>query len=279
MAATSGLLVDTQWLAAHLGAPGVLVADCRYDADPEVAHRLYRESHIPGAVHVYWPRDLALGQEPVPNLLPLPEQAAATFGRLGIGNDTIVVAYDQEGGHFAARLWFVLSYLGHDRFHLLNGGLEQWVAEGRPLEEGDVDPKPTNFRLGSPREEVRVKKDELLARLDDPSIVIADVRRETEFVGTEIRAPRGGRVPGARNVLWRDNLRDDWTFKSPEEIRERHEAAGVPANREVITYCQSGIRAAHATLALKLAGYPTVRMYDGSWADWGSDLSLPLDQG
>jgi thiosulfate/3-mercaptopyruvate sulfurtransferase len=110
-------------------------------------------------------------------------------------------------------------------------------------------------------------------------VVIADVRRPTEHFGFEVRAARGGRVPGSINVLWRENLNEDWTFKSAEEIRARHEAVGITPDREVITYCQAGVRAAHAAIALRMAGYPNVRIYDGSWADWGNDPEVPIERG
>ncbi|MSQ24178.1 MAG: sulfurtransferase [Chloroflexi bacterium] len=279
MAAATDLLVDPGWLEDHLGQPCVAIADCRYDADLEKAHSLYLSGHIPGAVHVYWPRDLSLGTDPVPFLLPTPAQAAAILGRLGIGNETLVVGYDQEGDHFAARLWLLLSYLGNDRFRLLEGGIQKWIAEGRPVAHDDVVPTPIHYAAASSTSAIRVTKDELRRRLGEPGLVLADVRRESEFLGAEARAARGGRIPGARHVFWQDNLRADWSLKTPEEIRVRHEAAGIRPDQEVITYCQAVVRAAHTALALRLAGYPNVRVYDGSWAEWGADPDLPIEVG
>lgn len=273
-------LVDPAWVAERIGQPGVLIADCSYDADSEVAHAIYLSGHIPGAVHIYWPRDLAVGTGLIPNLLPPTGQAAATLGRLGIGDDTLVIAYDQEGGHFSARLWFVLAYIGQaDHMYVLNGGTPRWRAEGRPLATDEVQPTPRTLHADEAHEELRITKDELLSKLGEPGVVIADVRRPTEHFGSEVRAARGGRIPGSINVLWRENLRDDWTFKLPEEIRARHEAAGITPEQEVITYCQAGVRAAHAAIALRMAGYRNVRIYDGSWADWGNDQDVPISEG
>ncbi len=271
-------LVDPAWVAEWLGRPNVLVADCSYDVDPDAARAIYLGGHLPGAVHVYWPRDLSVGTGPVPNLLPPPEQAAETLGRLGIGDDTLVIAYDQEGGHFSARLWFVLAYIGHaDHLCILNGGTQRWRADGRTLVTDVAAPVPQILHVGEALEGMRVTKDELLNRLGEDGVAIADVRRPTEYVGVEVRAARGGRVPGSINVLWRDNLDEDWMFRSPEEIRARHEAVGITPDQEVITYCQGGVRAAHAAIALRMAGYPNVRIYDGSWADWGNDPDVPIE--
>ncbi|MBM2810850.1 MAG: Rhodanese domain protein [Chloroflexi bacterium] len=272
------ILVDAEWLAQHIDDPSVLVADCQYHDDPASALAAYRKGHISGAVHVYWPRDLAVGTPPVTNLIPPPTQAASLLGHLGIGNDTTVVGYDVEGGHQAARLWLVLAYYGHDRFKLLNGGLQRWVASGGPVSTTDEARPEAIFRPRPAREQMRIRADELRDRLAEPGFVVADVRRPTEFDGTERRAARAGHIPGARNLFWQDNVRDDWTFCMPAEVRARHEAAGVTPTCEVVTYCQAGVRAAHAALALRLAGYPRVRVYDGSWSEWGNDLSLPIER-
>ncbi|MBI4506007.1 MAG: sulfurtransferase, partial [Chloroflexi bacterium] len=124
------LLVETGWLAAHLDAPGLRVVDCRYYFDGRDAAAAYRAAHIPGAVYVDWVKELSDVEAQPPNVLPRPEQTAATMRRLGIGNDTLIVGYDDEGGHFASRLWWVLRYYGHEPVRILNGGLVKWQAEG-----------------------------------------------------------------------------------------------------------------------------------------------------
>ena len=164
----SEILVDPSWIADHLTDPSICIADCRYRDDEREAHVAYLSGHLPGAVHVFWPRDLAAGTTPVTNLLPSRDQAAARLSALGIGNDTTVVAYDDDGGHHAARLWLVLAYFGHDQFKLLNGGVQRWQAEGRPLATDEVSPAPAEFTPGAPREELRIRADELARRLDDP---------------------------------------------------------------------------------------------------------------
>jgi thiosulfate/3-mercaptopyruvate sulfurtransferase len=273
------LLVESDWVANHLGDPNLRLVDCRYYFDGRDGHAVYLAGHLPGAVHASYPTDLADSTATPANLLPTPEQVAATMGRLGIGNDTLVVGYDDEGGHFASRLWLVLRYYGHDRMQVLNGGIQKWQAEGRRLATGPVTVAPMTFRPGAPREELRVRGDALRDQLGNPGLVLLDVRRRSEFVGEEVRAGRGGRIPGARLLFWQDNLNPDWTFRAPDEIRERNEAAGVAPGADVVTYCQGGVRAAHAAFALRLVGYDNVRVYDGSWAEWGNRPELPIEKG
>jgi len=272
----SEILGDPSWVADHLTDPSICIADCRYRDDEQEAHVAYLSGHLPGAVHVFWPRDLATGAAPVTNLLPAKEQAAARLLALGIGNDMTVVAYDDDGGHHAARLWLVLAYFGHDQFKLLNGGVQRWQAEGRPLATDEVIPAPAQFTPGAPHEELRIRADELARRLDDPGLAVADVRTGGEYDGTLVRAARGGRIPGARHLFWKDNLREDCTFRSMNEIAHRHVLAGITPDREVVVYCQLGVRASHAALSLLMAGYPRVRVYDGSWNEWGNDPSRPV---
>ncbi len=272
------LLVETEWLAHHLDDPELRLVDGRNYFDGRDGYQVYLAGHLPGAVHLTYPDDLGDPAATPPNLIPGPERMATTMARLGLSNDTLVVGYDDEGGHFVSRLWLNLRYYGHDRLKILNGGIQKWLAEGRPLEVGPVVPPPGSFRPGPPREELRIRGDELRARLNDPKLTLLDVRRATEYTGEEVRAARGGRIPGARLLLWRDNLTPEWTFRPADEIRARHEAVGASPEGEIVTYCQGGVRAAHAAFSLFLIGYENVRVYDGSWAEWGNRTDLPLER-
>ena len=272
------MLAETDWLATQLDNPTLRVVDCRYYFNQKDALAIFEQGHIPGAVHASYPTDLADPTTAPATLVPQPEQLAATLARLGISNDSIVVGYDDEGGHFASRLWWVLNYYGHDAVKILNGGLQKWQAEGRPIATGPAEPGTGHFTPGTPREAMRMRGDTLRQELGNPNLVLLDVRRESEFRGDEARAARGGRIPGARHLLWEGNLNPDKTFKSPEQIRERNEGAGVARDKEIVTYCQGGVRAAHAAFALRLIGYDQVKMYDGSWAEWGNRTDLPLEK-
>jgi thiosulfate/3-mercaptopyruvate sulfurtransferase len=270
-------LVSSDDLAAHLRDDDLLVCDCRFAGDARTSQRQYEAGHVPGAVHVYWLEDLSAADTSVTTLLPDPEEAADRLGRLGITHETTVVAYSDGGNLYASRLWHVLEHYGHRRVALLDGGLEKWHAEGRPLETGSVSPGPTTFRPRSSTWLGGIDAPEILERLKDPNLQLVDVRGPAEFSGEQARAARGGHIPGAVLWPWEENLRGDGTLCKPAEIRARAEAAGLAPEQELVTYCQGGVRAAHAALALRIAGYPHVRIYDGSWADWGNNPALPID--
>ncbi len=277
-------LVTTEWLAQRLEDPGVRVVDCRFAFDRDLRQD-YDESHIPGAVYLNWSTDLSDPNHPVDSMIAPPEQVQDVMQRLGIGDDTLIVGYDQEGGHFAARLWLVLARYGKaGNMRILDGGWTAWQQEERPVtDEVPSLPEDVTFSIDpdAAQPELIATADDVLDAVDNPNAVVLDVRRWTEFTGEEVRAARGGRVPGATHAFWQDNLRwdGDRRFVSPGELRARAVEAGISPNTEVITYCQGAVRAAHAAIGLLMAGHPHVKVYDGSWAEWGNREDLPIETG
>ncbi len=277
------LLATTDWLAEHLEDSGVRVLDCRFSFDDlEQGRREYLRSHIPGAFYLDWTRDISEPRDGLQYMAPSAERFRATMERLGIGDETVVVGYDDEGGHYASRLWLVMRHFGHDTARILDGGWTKWTAEERPVSGGDEPaPAPATFTVRTERPELLVDAREVLRARDDRATVLVDVRRASEFSGEEARSRHGGHIPWARWVFWQDNL--DWggrrEFRARDEIRARYEQAGVTPDKRVITYCHGAVRAAHTAFALTLLGYPDVRVYDGSWEEWGSRDDLPIATG
>jgi thiosulfate/3-mercaptopyruvate sulfurtransferase len=270
-------LVNGAELSAHLRDEDVLVCDCRFAGDAESSRAAYERGHVPGAIHVYWLDDLSAADTSVTTFLPSAEEAAERLGRLGITRGKTVVAYSDGGNLYASRLWHVLVHYGHERVALLDGGIERWEADNRPLQSGTVEPSPAHFDPRASATTRGIDASEIRARLADPGMRLVDVRAPDEFRGEQLRAARGGHIPGATLWPWEQTLREDGTLRDASEIRAIAEAAGLFADQELVTYCQGGVRAAHAALALRIAGYPRVRIYDGSWAEWGNDPSLPVE--
>ncbi len=266
------LLIETDELARTAGAPAVRIVDLR--GDPDQGAAAYRAGHIPGAVYLS-PKELDDARANAEGLPIRPEKAVALFGGLGIDHDTTVVAYDDAGGAYAARLFFVLEYYGHTRTRLLNGGLGKWRREGRPLTQNASTVEATRF-VPRARRELVATADEVKAALGKEEVCLVDARSPEEYAGKDVRAKRGGHIPGARNVDWVSTLNPDQTFKSADALRAIFEAAGIRADRQVVIYCQSGVRAAHDYFVLRLLGYAKIKNYDGSWNEWGNDPSLPL---
>ena len=271
------LFWSTDRVAARLRDPKVRIVDCRYSFDAE-ARTDYLKAHLPGAIHLDWSRDLAA---PPPAsghpkyMLQTPAGFAATMARSGIGDDTVVIGYDAEGGHHAARLWLALRRYGHDAMAVMEGGLQKWLREDRPVEAGDARVAPATFtpRL---RDGVVATKDEVLAAVRTADPWLLDVRRDSEYTGVELRAKHGGHIPGAVNVLWKDALDDDWMLKDPDELEQMYIDAGFGPETATITYCQAGVRAAFTHLVLTALGHDDVRTYDGSWEEWGNRDDLPI---
>jgi len=286
-----GPLVSVEWLAAHLDHPQLRVVDMRGKVLPPRAPKPhyfprredYLAGHIPGAVYVDWTQEIVDLDDPVLVQVAPPEKIARVLGGLGIGDDTVVVAYDDAYSMFAGRLLWVLRYYGHERARILNGGLVRWQAQGLPVSAEAPSYPPATF-TPRPQPGLRKTADQILAGLGaDAAPLLIDARGPTEYNGEESRAARGGHIPGARNVFYRELVTGpDQTYASPEELRARFAAAGVDLDalegREVVAYCNGGVSATPAALALEIATGRRAAIYDGSWNEWGNDDTKPLEQ-
>jgi thiosulfate/3-mercaptopyruvate sulfurtransferase len=267
-------------VAAKLQDPHLRVVDCRFEFEGD-GRAAYLAGHLPGAVHCDWQTDIAAPTPPSGHprwMLAGPDDFARAMSRLGISNDTTVVGYDAEGGHHAARLWLGLRRYGHDACAVMEGGIQKWQHEGRPLVAGEVRVAAGHF-LPHPREGVIASIDEVRAAVRSGDPWLLDVRRPSEYTGEEMRAARGGHIPGAVNILWSEALREDRTLKDPDELETLYSEAGFGPDTRAITYCQAGVRAAFTHLVLTALGRPDVRTYDGSWEEWGNDADVPIVTG
>jgi thiosulfate/3-mercaptopyruvate sulfurtransferase len=261
------LLAETEWLAQRLNDPQLWIVDLR-------SEEAYRQGHIPGAVSLS-PKRLKDPDSEVYVIAPDP--FVELMGDLGIGHDTTVVGYHDQGGLFAAGLWWVLDYYGHAQTMVLNGGWNTWVQEKRPVTTEVPHPQPVAFAVKPDPMKLSLV-DDVLTDLKRPSVVIVDARSPAEYSGFDVRAKRGGHIRGAVNLEWVRNLTNDAlkTFRPAAELRKMYAAAGMTRDKAIITYCQTGVRAAHALFTLRLLGYDRVRNYDGSWQEWGNGAIGPI---
>jgi thiosulfate/3-mercaptopyruvate sulfurtransferase len=276
-------IVDTGTLADHLSEPALVVVDCRFDlADDAMGQREYAASHIPGAVYASLARDLSGEKTGRNGRHPQPDPAAlvSAFGRLGIDASTEVVAYDQDNGMYASRLWWLLRWLGHDAVAVLDGGFARWQAERRPVRTGIETATPRAFS-GAPRAGWMVNADEVARVAATGDALLLDARSPERFRGEGESLDRvAGHIPGSLNHFFKWNLSDEGTFRTPEEIRERLRASvGDLSPERIICYCGSGVTACHNLLALEHAGLGGSRLYMGSWSEWSADPSRPIQQG
>jgi thiosulfate/3-mercaptopyruvate sulfurtransferase len=279
---THHALMSPEQLALHLKE--YVVVDCRHSLqDPAAGRRLYKEGHIPGAIFMHLDQDLSgpttgsNGRHP----LPTPETLAATLGAAGISRDSTVVAYDDMGGAFAARLWWLLCWMGHDDVAILNGGLPAWVAAGGALEVGENSPGAKPALEWGLTPNVTVDAQFVLAHLNNPTVRLVDARAADRFRGeNETIDPVGGHIPGAINRFFKDNLGADGRFKPSQQLRQEFEALlqGLKPSA-LVSQCGSGVTACHNLLALEVAGLPGARLYPGSWSEWCSNPERPVAQG
>ena len=269
--ANSQLLVtpkDLSSMLAGAGAKRPLILDLR---PPEA----YTEGHIPGAIHLdLWGVSL-IDTDPAP-LKAFMWMIEHVLAAHGVDASTPVVVYDEQSGIRAARAFWFLEYFGHPNVALLDGGFTAWSAGGFEITR-DAGPPPKSDWTGQRQDHTLATWREVRCALGKPDVVILDTRSDGEYCGTAVRAKRGGAIPGAVHIEWTRNLTSEGEFKPARELKKMYEDAGVTPEREVITYCQGGYRAAHSYLALRLLGYPRVRTYVGSWKEWGDREELPVE--
>jgi thiosulfate/3-mercaptopyruvate sulfurtransferase len=276
-------LITTDALAQHLADPNWAIFDCRFDlADAGWGEAQYRAAHIPGAAYVHLDRDLSGEKTGRNGRHPLPEDGQF-FDRLyrwGVTPDTQVVAYDQNNGMWASRLWWMLRYFGHESVAVLDGGLAKWLSEGRPTRTGEECRTPALFGLQS-GDKMLLTVDEVEQVHADPAWRLVDARTPERYRGeAEPIDPVAGHIPGAVNHPNALNVKADGTFRAPEELRARFLSllADVPPERAVM-YCGSGVAACHNALAMEHAGLPGPKVYLGSWSEWSSDPARGVARG
>jgi len=280
------VLVSTQWVQDHLDDDSIRIVE----SDEDVL--LYEQGHIPGAVKLDWHTDL---QDPVRRDYINRERFEELCAERGISNDHTVIFYGDKNNWWATYAFWVFKLFGHNDARIMDGGRQKWIAEERPLTREVPQHPRTEYRAQERNDkEIRAFRDQVMALLDEEKrslregTALVDVRSQPEFTGEMLHminypqegAQRGGHIPGARNIPWATAVREDGTFKSPEELHGIYEGQGVTPDKDVVAYCRIGERSSHTWFVLKyLLGYPNVRNYDGSWTEWGNLVDAPIEKG
>lgn len=270
-------LVTSDWLKEQLTSSTLRIVDCRFTlGSPEAGKRAYDEDHIPGAVYFDLEKDMSGEKKKHGGRHPLPkmEDFVQKLGQAGISEKTKVVAYDDQGGAMASRLWWLLKYLDHDQVFVLNDTYSAWKSKGYPVTSEVVQPTPERYAANVQKDMV-VDIEWVKANKDLEEVVLIDSREAKRFKGLEEHAdPVAGHIPGAKNYFWKGVLNDEGTWKERESLKQQFKE--LDPSKEIVVYCGSGVTACPNILGLKEAGYPNVKLYPGSWSDWCSYPENPV---
>ncbi len=268
----TNLIVSPEWLAANTENPQVVIIDCRFSlADAELGQKQYQESHITGAFYLDLNRDLASpvekhgGRHPLPNIVELADKLSSIGIKL---QETLVVVYDDSRLAFAARLWWLLRYMGHSKVAVLDGGFSGWKAGGHPVTNTLPESREGQF-VPELRSDWIVDIEAVKERKDLPGMVLVDSRENDRYLGLrEPIDPIAGHIPGAVNYPWQDVTDEGSKVRSPSEQKQRW--SELETDAEIMVYCGSGVTACVNLLSLEIAGIPNAKLYPGSWSDWCS---------
>ena len=271
VAFATDVLVDTEWIEAHAADPSLRVLEVGGNANA------FGEGHLPGAVFLSM-RSLSNPDDPIGGQIATAAQVSVALSNVGLGRDQTVVLYDRRNNLQAARAYWVLKYYQHADVRIYNGGTPKWTEDGQMMSTVMVEYEPSDYQAGPPDPEIRTTWQYVVDHTDDPATLFCDTRGPEEYLGRDVRAERGGRIPGSINVEWTAAVNANGTFKSSEELAALYGEAGFTPDKQIITYCQSGVRGAHTWFVLsELLGYPSVRNYDGSWVEYGNNPESPVE--
>lgn len=265
----AGILISTEELAKSADRPNVRIIDATMNA------ALFQRAHIPNAISIPHPTVADIKSRKETGFPITVEKAEEVFGGAGIDEKTLVVAYDDGDGPSASAMWFALQFFGHGQVKILDGGFRKWIAEGRPVTQAVIQPKPKKF-TAKPDPEMVVTSNWILEHRKTPGTVILDARSLDEFIGkNKMSNPRGGHIPGARHLPWNDVAGKVETYKNAVELKKMFQEKGITKDKQLVMYCQIGMgRSTDLYVALRLLGFKNIKNYTGSWEDWSSNPTL-----